>query len=424
MTRRYVAIVPAVAMILALLAGTGSAAAVRTSRPHLPTALSRFWPAGPGSSGERPRIKVGGSSELDGVFCTTAANCWAVGYYRHSGDQLALTLHWNGTKWSQVPAPSPGADAELFGVRCTSAGNCWAVGDDDKQGAELSLALHWNGKKWFKVATPDPAGTLANDTNGLNDVACVSADDCWADGGYGLGDSGSSEMLLNFVLHWNGKAWSQVKTPNPAGSSPGDVNVVVSLRCTSPGDCWAVGANGTVDAGTKVLNEVLHWNGRKWSNVAVFSAAKGMEYLNELASLSCTAADNCWAVGLTFAHNGLVNETMHWNGTKWREVATPSPKHAFSSLAAISCESASDCWAVGSISASGSFNEVLHWSNHKWSMVTAPQPGGTANEDVNELLSIRCTSTSNCWAVGQDHKKNAQEQAELLHLTGGKWVVG
>jgi hypothetical protein len=432
MIRRYMAIVPAAAMIIGLLAGGGGIAAARTSRLHRPAAEASSAFAGPGILrewpgffGARPRLKVGSSSELDGVFCTTSANCWAVGYYVHNGHQLALTLHWNGTKWSQVQAPSPGTDAELFGVRCTSAGNCWAVGDDDnKQAAELSLVLHWNGSRWSQVAAPNPAGTLKDDTNGLDDVACASPGDCWADGGYGEGDGSPSETLLNFILHWNGRAWSQVKAPDPGGTGDGHVSVITSLRCTSPGNCWAVGGDGTIGTGLQLANEVLHWNGKKWSNVPVFSSTKALDYENVLDSLSCTNADSCWAAGVTFAHTTLVNETMHWNGTKWREVATPSPKHAFGQLNAISCGSASDCWAVGEISASGSFNEVLHWTNHKWSMVTVPQPGGTADDDTNELLGLRCTSTTNCWAVGQDHKENAKEQAELLHLTGGKWVVG
>ncbi len=396
MTRRYLALVPALLMAVA-----------------------------PWLAGQQPGIKVGSSSELDGVFCTTAANCWAVGYYVHNGAQSALTLHWDGTKWSQVPAPSPGTDGDLLGVRCTSAGSCWAVGDyDTHHHAELSVALHWNGKKWLRVTTPDPAGTLKGDVSGLDDVACVSPTDCWADGAYGQGDVGSSETLLNFIVHWNGKNWSQVSAPNPAGTTAGHVNVVTSLRCTSPGDCWAVGGDGAVGTGIQLVNEVLHWNGKKWSKVAVFSSTSSPQYEDILESLSCTAADNCWAAGITTAHKSLVNQTMHWNGTKWREVSTPSPKKVISELSAISCGSASDCWAVGQISVNGSFNEVLHWTNHKWSMVTVPQPGGTANEDANDLISIRCTSNSNCWAVGDYQHKNAQEQAVLLHLTGGKLVVG
>ena len=175
----------------------------------------------------------------------------------------------------------------------------------------------------------------------------------------------------------------------------------------------------------KVVNEVLHWNGKKWSKIEVFSPAKGMEYWSELESLSCTSASNCWASGLTTAHGGIVNETMHWNGTKWRKIATPSPMGGdFTQLAGISCGSPADCWAVGSVDASVTLDQGLHWNGHKWSMAILPQPGGTASDDASELFGIRCTSASNCWAVGGDHKGGALEQPLILHLTGGKWMVG
>jgi hypothetical protein len=42
------------------------------------------------------------SNELAGVAATSASNAWAVGDYTQStGPQAALTLHWNGTRWSR-----------------------------------------------------------------------------------------------------------------------------------------------------------------------------------------------------------------------------------------------------------------------------------------------------------------------------------
>jgi hypothetical protein len=37
---------------------------------------------------------------------------------------------------------------------------------------------------------------------------------------------------------------------------------------------------------------------------------------------------------------------LHWNGTKWAQVASPSPGSG-SSLYAVAASSASDIWAVG-----------------------------------------------------------------------------
>ena len=52
-------------------------------------------------------------------------------------------------------------------------------------------------------------------------------------------------------------------TPNPAGTAMRDQNVLLSDRCPTSSDCWAVGAQ--VSNGGNVSHEILHWNGRNWS---------------------------------------------------------------------------------------------------------------------------------------------------------------
>ena len=54
-------------------------------------------------------------------------DAWAVGTSFGPDD---LTLHWNGTAWSQVSVPSPGSTAnkQLSGVSAVSASDAWAVG--------------------------------------------------------------------------------------------------------------------------------------------------------------------------------------------------------------------------------------------------------------------------------------------------------
>jgi hypothetical protein len=64
-------------------------------------------------------------------------------------------LRWNGTKWSSFKTPEPGGTgmgdlSTLNGVRCTTAANCWAVGESQESGGiERQEILHWKGKKWF-----------------------------------------------------------------------------------------------------------------------------------------------------------------------------------------------------------------------------------------------------------------------------------
>jgi hypothetical protein len=87
--------------------------------------------------------------------------------------------------------------------------------------------LHWNGAKWRKVAVPNPAGTKTGNTNFLYGATCDGSADCWAVGEY----RNSNNATVNEALHWDGKRWSYVGTPNPAGSESLDSNVLYQVRC-------------------------------------------------------------------------------------------------------------------------------------------------------------------------------------------------
>jgi len=387
--------------------------------------------------------KPGMSSLLNGVFCTSSANCWAVGGYtpRSANAELNQILHWNGRNWSQVSSvPSPGGTAPghfsvLYGVRCTSAGNCWAVGEYYRGGADLNQALHWNGKKWYLIPTPTPGGTLSGDENQLFDVVCPSATSCWAGGEFGTQTS-SQETILNEVLHWNGKTWSEVRVPEPGGTGQSDVQAVDGIRCTSTRYCLAVGTYGNLKTLT-LANEALRWNGTRWSKVTAPNpqGVKTPGDINELAGLGCATASNCWAAGTygVFNTQTYLNDVLHWNGKKWSQQTTPDPDGtgtgAANQLSALNCISATSCWAAGSYGSvtSGTgeiLNEALRWNGKKWSLVTTPSPAGTANGDENELFSIRCTSASFCWTVGTQQKSGGPVRNEALRWNGTKWSSG
>ncbi len=405
--------------------------------------------AGPSSARPSPLLRTfgpAGSSllsaptrDLDGVFCTSAANCWSVGSLTSSnGAELDQVLHWTGKKWFKATTPNPGGTgkfsaSELFAVRCTSASNCWAVGDYIKNEAHLDQVLHWTGKKWFLVPAPTPGGTVMDDVNTLNDVACTSARSCWAAGSYGSmieTSNSESELMLNQALHWDGKKWSLISTPQPGGTAINHANSLESVRCTAPKDCWAAGTFGRLRGlnKTTLTSEMLHWNGSKWATVTVPSpggTSKGS--VTELISLSCTSAANCWATGVAgrFGPTKLriLDLALHWNGRKWLRVATPgaSKSDSLDSLIFVTCVSASDCWAVGGVVSMSNLNQILHWNGAKWSRVKAPNPAGTGTSGRQSLNSVRCVSKADCWAVGVQQTATSAQQNEILHWNGTKW---
>jgi hypothetical protein len=296
-------------------------------------------------------------------------------------------LHWNGTSWRRASVPDlggtgAGAINVLSAVRCLTARSCWAVGDyDNKSGATLTVALRWNGTKWSRVTTPSPAGARAGNLNELFDVTCVSAANCWSVGDYGTPYS-TNQKLLNLVLHWNGKHWSRLRVANPGGTTFNHLNSVFGVRCGSPRNCDAVGSYGTTPGGSyRMFNEAFHWNGTKWSLVRTPDpGGTGTAKYSEIEGLACGSAANCW---------GAVS------------YGTFLPPSTIQPMAAR--------------------NELLHWNGKTWTKVTASDPAGTKSGDVSQLIFDTCSSAANCWAVGALSNAAGATLNDTLHWNGKKW---
>jgi len=276
-------------------------------------------------------------SSLTSVSCASARNCLAVGAVldRSGNSARAEVLRWNGTNWSVAPGPA-GFDS-LTAVACTPTGDCWAVGSQNGPGA----AVRWNGHGWGAPVTFSAFKAPAA-------ITCVTDSDCWLAGDY---VKPNSINLGNLVMHWNGRAWSGARVPQPTSG-----NQLAAITCTSPGDCWAAGSD-TTPAG-RSRNEALHWNGRRW---ALAVTLKGLRVNSELLGISCHARQDCWAAG----DDEGGTEAMHWNGYRWALVPTPY-RDRTGFLLAIDCLARTDCLAVGFHGLPPTVNLALHWDGSDW----------------------------------------------------------
>src|SRR6185437_10959262 len=75
------------------------------------------------------------------------------------------------------------------------------------------------------------------------------ADDAWA-----IGGSPGSDGNIPIVMHWNGRAWTQVSAPSQT-AYPDQLNSMTALSAT---DAWAVGVEGSYPL-------ILSWNGTRWN---------------------------------------------------------------------------------------------------------------------------------------------------------------
>src|SRR5262249_56235318 len=95
-------------------------------------------------------------------------------------------------------------------------------------------------------------------------------------------------------------------------------------KALSAGTAWAV---GDVEPATTFETLVLHWNGTTWRRVA--SPSPGPPPVaDDLYSVDAVSPASVWAVG-DLINNGpgptLKNPGLHWDGTEGAPVASPQP---------------------------------------------------------------------------------------------------
>jgi hypothetical protein len=218
------------------------------------------------------------SGLIYGLAAISAANIWAVGE--------AGVLHWNGTTWKHVRTPVPGG--VLLAVDASSPTHVWAVGYSGGTPAK-TLVLRWNGARWKHVPSPNPGTSLSI----LDSVTAISRDNVWAAGYDASVVNGPRRTLIE---HWNGARWKHVPSPSPGNSDTGSSgSVLTGVAASSASSVWAVG--GYSD-GTGTLTLIARWNGTAWKQVpSPNPAGTSAFHSNALGAVSAASASNVWAVG-------------------------------------------------------------------------------------------------------------------------------
>ena len=200
-------------------------------------------------------------------------------------------------------------------------------------------------------------------------------------------------------------------------SSPDDgtfAQRLTSVSCVSASNCVAVGSAGSFQVSTTLA---MAWNGTEWSTMSTPNNGS-----NELLSVSCVSASSCVAVGSAGDPFSGTTLAMVWNGSTWSAVSSPSPSPGSNNkLMSVSCTSASNCVAVGF---SGMMNQettlAMVWDGSEWSIVSSPNPG--TGFVGNKLNSVTCLSASSCVAVGST-SQGGLGQTLVMSWDGSEWSV-
>ena len=167
-------------------------------------------------------------------------------------------------------------------------------------------------------------------------------------------------------------------------------------------DIWAVGSSNSTGTNEPLA---VHFNGTSWSVVTTPSVTRGASF----SGVAAVASNDVWAMG--YLGSGLAINPLieHWDGTSWSVVSSPNlPPGGL--LLAVTAISTNNVWAVG-FRDNFSGDLVEHWDGTSWSIVSSPAFNGTDDH----LYGISADSSNDVWAVGNS------DGGLILHFNGTSW---
>ena len=309
------------------------------------------WKAAPATVPSPPPAHEADS--LASVSCPVAGSCTAVGDYESGSTTLPLVETWTGSAWQPaatvaLPADATPSTTVLNGVSCTKAGTCLAVGTYSNNAfnlesfAVLSTGGHWGpGAEAVEVRQPTGPGGGPQ----LNAVSCAETG-CLAVG----------EFQKSFYVHpgmavaeSGGHFQPAVQVKAPA-TNPGFVETTLSgVSCTGPATCAISGSYlnpKDLFQAAMVASEV----DGVWQPSVEIEMPVGADPGSSLSGVSCVSAGNCVAVGSYHDASGTqrpiaVEETDgHW--AQAVEIGVPAGDGS-ATLGGVACLPVGVCAAVG-----------------------------------------------------------------------------
>jgi hypothetical protein len=397
---------------------------------------------------------VDGNAQVLSVSCVPGGYCAAGGFYTdHSKQTQGFVVIERNGRWGaahEVPGLAamsvPGEQSQVSSVSCAPGGYCAAGGFFDGVAvcptcgggpSGQGFVATERGGRWGNAQVPPGLAALNTDQDaGITTVSCPSAGNCAAGGFYqtDVVDADGGYPLQAFVVnHANGRWGTAEEVPGSAALNGGWDASVLSVSCSSAGNCSAGGYLQPVPdmgcdppgarqpsydcAGSFVVSEK---NGR-WGT-AQYPKYPGM---GQVSSVSCTSAGYCSAGGFHYmsACCAAVIQAYVITQSKggWgRPLEVPGmtalgASQDYAQVTSVSCWSAGNCGAGGYY-----YNDI---SGHGQVFVASERGGrwGKA-EDVpgaaalnlghfGQVSSVSCTRLRNCVAGGFYTDKHGHIQA-------------
>jgi hypothetical protein len=270
------------------------------------------------------------ADDMNGVACTTATKCEAVGGWGTAtvGHGVIAGSTNGGVTWVAQHTTASSGPWPLYAISCTSSTTCLAAGV--KGGHTNYWASTTNGgATWV-----NHIGTIGPSVGGLEAVSCLTGGFCAV-----LGIIDSSANTGN-----SGGSWH-------VGTSYPTVHYFWGLSCVVQDIhvCYAVGSDTKGHAIVLLSRD----GGLDWTPVTIPSG------LHTLYGVTCLNVTHCFAVGTTGTTdtNGHGAVLVTTNGATWTAMSVP---HVVAVLKAVTCLTSSWCTAVGANAAGDAVALTYH----------------------------------------------------------------
>jgi hypothetical protein len=181
-----------------------------------------------------------------GVTCMSATDCLLAGYYSEASATQSLIEHYDGASWNLISSANTSSTQSNFpfAIACTSATDCWTVGFyyGFPGGNIYTLIDHYDGASWSVVDSPNPPPNSAGQYGDfLWGVTCTSTTDCWAVGYY----FNVNGVFQNLIEHYTvPPVQLNAVVSRKVHGAAGTFDVDLPLSGSRGVECRSGGANG------------------------------------------------------------------------------------------------------------------------------------------------------------------------------------
>lgn len=244
------------------------------------------------------------------ISCPTPGNCGVIGTYPiklRFGNLGGFVINQVHGHWGQaiatpgLPALNQGHDAALDAISCPTPGDCGAVGTYAIADGtyEMFVVNEINGA-WDRAIEIPGTARFSTLTSVL--ISCFSAGNCEAGGSLEGGASDEDDDDHAFVVSQVDGTWHKaIEVPGLARLDKADESAVISLSCSSAGNCGAAGFYASALIKGRAVQQafVVNQVHGVWAKPIEVQGTGTLNTAGDAAAIaiSCPATNRCSAGG-------------------------------------------------------------------------------------------------------------------------------